>query len=240
MRLFLLLVPAFALYFFACQVTHGDQTEDSENDPIQDSFIYQGLTDTANPWDREAFEKRVSKLEDKGREEWQQSEKLLDWMKFKQSDRVLDIGCGTGYFSFPLSERVFEVYCADIDPRFLEFVEKKKDSLGSTNLHTVLFDKEIPNKNLSVLFDRVVTVNTYHHLYNRSLYFSHVLEMMKPGGKLYIVDFKPGDLPLGPSKEHKIPAAEVMRELLLSGFDQVVEVDSVLPYQYIVIAGKKQ
>jgi cyclopropane fatty-acyl-phospholipid synthase-like methyltransferase len=237
---FITLLLSFPFVFLACQESGFVQGEESAEDYIQDSFIYQGLGGRETQWEEDSFDKKVSRLESKERAQWQQPEKLLDWMGCKPTDQILDIGCGTGYFSFRLSQRVSEVYCADIDPRFLEFVDAKKNSLGKSNLHTVLFEKEIPNKNLTVLFDKVLTVNTYHHLENRSLYFSHILEMMKPGAKLYVVDFKSGDLPVGPSQVHKVSSDVVMRELLLSGFDQVMEVDTLLPYQYIVVAGKKK
>jgi cyclopropane fatty-acyl-phospholipid synthase-like methyltransferase len=239
MRFFILLL-SFPFFFLACQESGHVQGEENTEDYIQDSFIYQGLGGTATQWEEDSFEKKVSRLESEDRAQWQKPEKLLDWMGCKPSDQVLEIGCGTGYFGFRLSQRVSEVHCADVDPRFLEFVEAKKKSLDKFNLHTVLFEKEIPNKNFSVLFDKVLTVNTYHHLENRSLYFSHILGMMKPGAKLYVVDFKSGDLPVGPSQALKVSSDVVMRELLLSGFDQVLEVDTLLPYQYIVVASKNR
>ena len=49
-----------------------------------------------------------------------------------------------------------------------------------------------------------------------------------------VIDFRDGDLPVGPPPGHKLPRAQVERELRESGF--VIErEESFLPYQYLLI-----
>jgi len=49
---------------------------------------------------------------------------------------VADIGAGTGYFSFRLAEKAEKVISIDIDERFLNYIENKKESLkNAANLN---------------------------------------------------------------------------------------------------------
>ena len=49
-----------------------------------------------------------------------------------------------------------------------------------------------------------------------------------------IVDFRPGELPVGPGPEHKLTAEQVAEEFRQAGFRQVAQHD-FLPYQYISV-----
>ena len=51
---------------------------------------------------------------------------------------VLDIGCGTGYFSFRLQQAGANVIAADVDDRFLAYVDSVRAARGISekNLET--------------------------------------------------------------------------------------------------------
>lgn len=85
--------------------------------------------------------------------------------------------------------------------------------------------------------DRVLIVNTYHHIEKRPLYFSKVLNGLKPDGKLIVIDFKKRELPEGPPIKMKLTEKEVETELKQAGFNSFQTDTTVLPYQYIIIAG---
>ena len=75
-------------------------------------------------------------------------------------------------------------------------------------------------------------VDTYHHVGDRVAYFTRLREGLKAGGRLAIVDFKPGDLPVGPPEDHRIPEAKVVSELTQAGWTDAGSID-VLPYQFV-------
>ena len=62
------------------------------------------------------------------------------------------------------------------------------------------------------------------------------LDGLKEGGKLVIVDFKPGDIPVGPPEEMRIAASKAVAELRQAGFGRVSVDHQTLPYQYILVA----
>jgi hypothetical protein len=60
---------------------------------------------------------------------------------------------------------------------------------------------------------------------------------MMPGGKLVIVDYKKGKMPVGPPEEFKIEPEKVFAELKDAGFSNFTINEQDLQYQYIIIAG---
>ncbi len=67
-----------------------------------------------------------SKLDSPKRREVLPAKEILKTVGIKEADVVADIGCGIGFFTFPLSEAVGEegiVYALDIEKEMLDDVE---------------------------------------------------------------------------------------------------------------------
>ena len=71
------------------------------------------------------FEELVAHFEDPSRDEWQKPDAVLAQLGDLQGKKVMDIGSGTGYFSFRMAKAGAQVICADVDERFLEYISKK-------------------------------------------------------------------------------------------------------------------
>ncbi len=84
--------------------------------------------------------------------------------------------------------------------------------------------------------DIVLIVNTFHFINNRIDYLKKIKQGIREGGKLVIVDFKEGSMPVGPSENTKIPPSTVVDEVMKAGFGEVNVDLTSLQYQYIVIA----
>ena len=83
--------------------------------------------------------------------------------------------------------------------------------------------------------DKVIIVNTYHHIEDRIAYFGKVLKGLKDGGELLVIDFKKQDGP-GPPVKIKMAAAFITKELKAAGFTNFKMNDSLLEHQYIIRA----
>ena len=86
--------------------------------------------------------------------------------------------------------------------------------------------------------DLAVTVNTYHHIENREAYFSAVRSALRDGGRLVVVDFRAGDLPVGPPASMKIEAGKIEAELRAAGFGRIRVDRASLPYQFVLTAAR--
>jgi ubiquinone/menaquinone biosynthesis C-methylase UbiE len=84
--------------------------------------------------------------------------------------------------------------------------------------------------------DLAIIIDTYHHIENRSNYFSEVREGLKQGGQLVVIDFKKEDAPVGPPVAMKMTADTIISELRQAGFNYFDIDRETLPYQYIIQA----
>ena len=84
--------------------------------------------------------------------------------------------------------------------------------------------------------DRVLIVDTWHHLPDRPRYAAKLALALRPGGTLAVVDFT-RDAPMGPPAVARLDAATVAAELTAAGLVARIA-DESLPHQYVVLATK--
>ena len=226
------------VYFFCLLFVLGCQSNVKDSSSKEDHVKEQGHHHGhANNHGNRSIESYIASLESPERNEWQKPDSVIAFMGDLQGKTVMDIGSGTGYFSFRLAEAGAKVICADVDERFLNFITEHKEKKGFTD--TQLETRKVPfdsSKLEESEVDHVIIVNTYHHIENRIDYFAEVKRGLKPGGQLFVVDFRKEEVPVGPPVERKIKKEKVIDELREAGFTTIEVNNSLLPYQYIVTA----
>lgn len=172
---------------------------------------------------------------DPARDEWQKPEALIEAMEIEAGMTVADIGAGTGYFIPFLAEAVGRegtVYAADIEESMLEYIENTAQEEGWEQVETVqatMHHSALPFEGV----DRIVTINTWHHIAERGAYAEHLYECLKEGGSVWVVDYRK-DAPTGPPAQYRMKPEEIGAELEMGGFEvEVVELE--LPHQFVVV-----
>ncbi|MFQ5349703.1 MAG: class I SAM-dependent methyltransferase, partial [Thermoanaerobaculia bacterium] len=187
---------------------HGAPRPDAEDEP---ALRHRGPAEHSFA-DAEGWAKRFESAE---RDAWQMPDKVVDLLALEPGDNVADIGSGTGYFARRFADVVGPagtVYAADIEPAMGEYVRRRADEDGQRNLVPVLAsfdDPRLPNEAIDLVF----VANTWHHIRDRVDYARRLTGDLTVGGRVVIVDFLPGELPVGPGPEHKLSAEEVTAEL---------------------------
>ena len=182
------------------------------------------------------FAELAARFEDPSRAEWQKPDKVIATLGPLAGKTVADIGTGTGYFAFPIAKKAAKVIAIDIDQRFLDFIEHKKETQKtSANIEARL---TVPDSaGLKPLeADIVLIVDTYHHIENRVEYFKKLKSALRQGGMLVIVDFKKEETPVGPPVEMRIAEEQVQSELKAAGYSILSDDKDTLPYQFIIKA----
>ena len=121
---------------------------------------------------------------------------VITRLSLKPGDVVADLGAGTGLFAFPLAKAVGSgrVYAVELDEDFLTHIRGKAKGEGVTNIVPVLgkfTDPALPARDVDVAFFHDVL----HHVENRSAYIKSVAGYVKPGGRIVVIEFNPGDSP---------------------------------------------
>jgi len=182
------------------------------------------------------FDQLAARFEDPARAQWQKPEKTIASLGPLDGKTVADIGAGTGYFSFPISKQAAKVIAIDIDKRFLDYIDRKKQTLKvGANIETRLTKPDSSGLKPGEA-DMVLIVDTYHHIEGRIEYLKKLKKCLRKDGVLVIIDFKKLNPPPGPPVELRIAEEQVESELKSAGFTIASEDRDMLPYQYVIKA----
>jgi len=114
-------------------------------------------------------------------------------LKLKPGALVADIGAGAGAFSVPLARAVRpggKLYAVEVDEKLLEHIVEVGTEQGVTNIEPVFaeFDDPLlpPGVDLAFIHD------VLHHIEKRDVYLKNLAGYLKPGGRIAVIDFKPG------------------------------------------------
>ncbi|QDG50483.1 class I SAM-dependent methyltransferase [Persicimonas caeni] len=183
-------------------------------------------------------EKWAENWNDPARDEWQKPGEVAQVMELGEGMTVVDLGAGTGYFVEPLASEVGpdgKVVALDIEQSMVDFISELAGERGLENVEARKVAVDDPGLE-SESVDRILTVNTWHHIPKRAAYGRKLYEALTPGGKLAVVDYTK-EATQGPPKEMRLAPEQVAEELRLAGFEAKIA-DETLPKQYIVIGTK--
>jgi len=210
----------------------GQEHADHKNHPGKDApgadHMHRRF-DNAEQW--------AKSFDDPKRDAWQMPDKVIAALGLKPGMKVADIGAGTGYFSIRLAKSPAKptVFASDIEAGMLGHIAKRAQAEHLLNVKTVQAGEASPN--LPEPMDLILIVNTIHHIPNRNAYFTKLASSLKPGGRLAVVDWKPG-APSGPPEHFRFTVEKMNAELGAAGYKQVARHD-FLPNQNFLIFARK-
>ncbi|WP_437907540.1 class I SAM-dependent methyltransferase [Sorangium sp. So ce327] len=177
-------------------------------------------------------------LDDPARDDWQRPGEVLRAMELESAMTVADVGAGTGYFSVRLSRLVprGKVIATDIEPDMVRFLSERARREGLTNLRAIQGTPEASGLAARSV-DRILVVHVWHHLGDRDAYARDLAAALKPGGRLFVVDFQLS-AHRGPPEEMRVAPGAVIAALESAGLSAGVS-PVVLPDQYIVEAHRR-
>lgn len=228
MKIILLSILTIALLFDHCNKNnkkHNDENETHHNNKHDHQHdYYSGV------------------LESDDRAGWQKPDEVISLLGDINGKTIVDIGSGTGYFTFRLAKKGAHVIAVDVSDKFLDGIKEKKKELQYTDNQLEL--RKVPYDSPELKAgeaDAVIIVNTYHHINNRTSYFNKVLIGLKKEGVLMVVDFVKKEFensPPGPPVSMRLKKEKVIEELKQAGFTNFKIDTKTLEFQYIIIARK--
>jgi ubiquinone/menaquinone biosynthesis C-methylase UbiE len=170
------------------------------------------------------------------RDAWQRPADVIAAMQLEPGMTVADLGAGTGYFLPHLSRAVGEqgrVWGLDPEPDMVRYMKERAAREGLSNVDVKQIPIDDPGVDAASL-DRILIVNTWHHIEGRPAYAAKLAQALKPGGSVIIVDYTK-EAQEGPPPAMRLDAATVIAELQQGGLTAEL-VPAQLPRQYIIRA----
>jgi ubiquinone/menaquinone biosynthesis C-methylase UbiE len=184
-------------------------------------------------------ERWSKQFDDPARDAWQKPDEVVKALGVAPGMTVVDLGAGTGYFAKRLSAAAGptgKVVALDPEPNMVAFMRDRFQKEGLANAESRVCPTDATGLEPSSA-DRVLVVDTWHHIGDRRAYAKHLAEVLKDNGAVMVVDFTL-DTEKGPPKQHRIAPQTVIEELASGGLAASL-VEESLPDQYIVV-GKKR
>lgn len=185
----------------------------------------------------QSAEEWAKAFDDPARDEWQKPDVVVKGLALAEDAVVADIGSGTGYFAVRLARAVprGKVFGVDVEEDMARYLRERASREGLPNIVSLLSRTDDPK--LPEPVDVALVVNTVHHIEQRTAYFRKVEGSLKPGGRVVIVDFKMGPIPIGPPEAMRLLPAVVTDEMRGAGLSLLSLDEATLPYQYIATYG---
>jgi len=177
----------------------------------------------------------ADRLDDASRRKWQKPEEVVDLLDCPESGTVVDLGAGTGYFLPYLSKAVRPngvVLALDPERSMVERMLERIEQQDLRNVRPEVIGKDDPDLEPRSV-DRILIVNTWHHIGDRRSYAAKLARALRPGGNVLIVDYTM-DSPRGPPLPMRLKVDTVRTELEAGGMTTEVLEES-LPYQYAIV-----
>jgi ubiquinone/menaquinone biosynthesis C-methylase UbiE len=162
----------------------------------------------------EHAEQWVSEFDHPARDTWQRPKEIIDTMDIQSGMTVADFGAATGYFEPWLSRAVGEtgtVLALDVEPDMVRYLNERATREHLANVRPALVSFDDPQLPASGV-DRVLIVDTWHHVPEREAYAAKLRSGLKNGGKVFVVDFKL-DAEHGAQTPYRLAPEQVAREL---------------------------
>ena len=175
-------------------------------------------------------------LERPAREAEEEPGLLLGRLPLKPGEVAADIGCGTGYLTRRLANKVGRggrVFAVDIQPQMLELLATNLASLGITNVIPIrgtAISPRLPDASV----DLVLMADVYHEFDYPFEMMTNICRALKPGGRVVFVEYRLEDPAVPIKLVHKMTEAQVKKEMSVMPLTWQNTIE-VLPRQHIII-----
>ena len=132
------------------------------------------------------------------------------------------------------------MYAEDIQPTMIDVIERRKVRENLKNVRTVLGSPNDPR--LPPGIDAALIVTAYCEMEippaDPVVILARVAESLKPGGRIGVVDFNPGDGGPGPSPDQRANAEAIISTAAAAGLSLIAREPAVNQFQYLLVFGR--
>ena len=176
----------------------------------------------------------------------QETDRLAKVLALEPTNRVADVGAGSGAFSLELAARIVprgHVFATEIEDDAVADIRAAASAAGLKNV-TVLRAAEASSNLPTACCDAVFLRGVYHHITKPAETNRSLRDALRPGGRLAIIDFEPSwflstffpvrGVPASRGG-HGVPAAVVVTEMGQAGLKLIDRLDNWPGRQYCLV-----
>lgn len=153
--------------------------------------------------------------------------------------RIADLGSGTGHYTLAAAAAVGNdgrVYAIDVHEEMLKHVKDAAHEKGIRNIETVWGNIEKPGgtKLRDHSLDAAVLSNTLFQVDQKPQMLKEILRILKPGGKLLVIDWAGAYGGMGPKPGHVVSESAAEELFITGGFHKQKDFRAG-PHHYAIV-----
>jgi ubiquinone/menaquinone biosynthesis C-methylase UbiE len=160
---------------------------------------------------------------------------LLAWAGVRAGQTVLDLGCGTGFFTIPAAQLVGpngKVLATDIQPEMLAAIKSAVTAQGLTNVEIFPGQEYELSRHCSV--DWALLAFVLHEVSDPARLTALALKMLAPGGRILVIEWPKEEGPKGPPLKVRLSPEEILALAQPLGLAEV-QCRDLRPHYYAMV-----
>lgn len=161
---------------------------------------------------------KVDKLHDPEREKILPSVQTIRDFGIVAGDIVADLGAGSGYFTIPIAKETGEtVYAVDVQPKMFEHLKARAAQENVDSIQYVESDLEdiaLPD----AAAEKAIASFVLHEVGNLDRTLSEIKRILKPGGKVLVIEWVKKETESGPPLHERLHPEEIVEPAAQHGF----------------------
>lgn len=166
--------------------------------------------------------RKLDKLNDPQRLQRENPDLIWDILALEEAAVLVEIGAGTGFVAARFSRRIpsGKVYACDIEETMIAWMKEHLPEVEGGGIVPLRMDeRSVPLAD--GIADLVYMVNLHHELEDPGAILREAHRLLKPGGKVAIVDWKREKTPEGPPLEIRVAADTIRAQMAAGGFAEI-------------------
>jgi len=143
-------------------------------------------------------------------------QKIISHLKILPGMKIAHFGCGTGFFTFPIAEKIGKngtIYALDILEQKVEVIKSQVKLTGFHNIiaKRVNLEKKEGSKIEKESIDWVIIVNMLYQNNNKSHIIREAKRILKKNGHILLIDWNHLSNNIGPEKRSRVSKEELIK-----------------------------
>lgn len=179
--------------------------------------------------------KNLDKLNNTKRLKWINPDLIWETLNLSNPITLIDIGAGTGIFAKEIAKKIPDgkIYACDSSSVMVDWMQ---ENLPEKNIIPFLTKENSIDLDNGIA-DLVYMITVHHELLEPEKLLKEGYRLLKPGGKITIIDWKKEEMIDGPSIEKRISEEMIIKQLKNAGFNNISQYN-LLPLHSFIIAQK--